>query len=122
MKVFLSPLADRKLELLLDYLETNWSLQIREDFLVKMDKYFRQISKQPRSCPESGELPNLFKCVVTKQSSFFYRIFTNEIEIITIIDNRQDPIQIVEEIKKWSWKRIVWKNPLNFRFFNFKQS
>jgi len=100
MKVFLSPIAERKLELLLNYLETHWSRKIRDEFLSKLLKSFKQISKHPDSCPESKEFVNLFKCVVTKQTSFYYRIISTEIEIITITDNRQDPDKITEEIKQ----------------------
>lgn len=101
MKVFLSPLAEHKIALLLDYLESNWSAKSRTDFLTKLSKSFNQISNQPRSYPESTEFPNLYKCVVTKQTSYFYRITAEEIEVITLIDNRQDPDEIAEELKHW---------------------
>ncbi|TVR39825.1 MAG: type II toxin-antitoxin system RelE/ParE family toxin, partial [Cryomorphaceae bacterium] len=42
-----------------------------------------------------------FKCVVTKQTSFYYRIINDEIEIISISDNRQDPDRIEDELKHW---------------------
>jgi hypothetical protein len=44
-------------------------------------------------------MKGLYKCVVTKQSSFYYRIRNNEIEIITLFDNRQNQSKIFEEIK-----------------------
>lgn len=45
----------------------------------------------PKSCPESEEFKGLHKCVVTKHNSLFYRITDDEIEVITLFDNRQDP-------------------------------
>ena len=101
MRIFLSPIAERKLELLLEYLETNWSRKTRDNFLSKLLKSFKQVSNHPNSCPESLEFANLFKCIVTKQTAFYYRIKSNEIEVITITDNRQDPDKIFEEIKHW---------------------
>ena len=101
MKIFLSPLAERKLELLLDFIETKWSSKTRKEFLAKLTKSFNQISQLPKSFPESEGFPNLFKCIVTKQTSMFYRIKGKEIEIITIIDNRQNPSSIEEELKHW---------------------
>ncbi len=74
MQVFLSPIAERKLELLLAYLESNWSRKTRDNFLEKLLKSFKQISDYPKSCPESQEFANLFKCAVSKQTSFYYRI------------------------------------------------
>lgn len=100
MKVFLSPIAARKIEILLDYLELEWSKKSRESFLLKLKKRIAQISKYPKSCIESKEVPNLFKCRVSEQTSFFYRIESGEIEIITLIDNRQDPEKISEEISR----------------------
>jgi plasmid stabilization system protein ParE len=100
MKVFLSPIAERKIQLLLDYLEQEWSRRSREDFLSILQKRLKQISKQPQSCVKSDQFPNLYKCVVTHQTTLFYRIKLNEIEVVTVIDNRQDPEKIVRELGK----------------------
>ena len=64
-----------------------------DNFLTKLDLKIKQISKHPYSCPESKEFGNLFKCVVTKQTTFFYRVNEEreEIEIITVFDTRRDP-------------------------------
>jgi plasmid stabilization system protein ParE len=102
MEVFLSPLAERQLELLLEYLELTWSRKSRTNFLEKIKKSFKNISLQPKSCPESKAFPNLFKCVVSRQTSFYYRILADEIEIISLQDNRQDPDKIEEELKRWT--------------------
>jgi plasmid stabilization system protein ParE len=101
LKVFLSPLAERKLELLLEEIEFNWSKNSRDKFLVKITKSFNQVAKYPKSCKESNDFPNLFKCIVTNQTSFFYRIKLDEIEIITLVDNRQDTDKTKEELKHW---------------------
>lgn len=98
MRIYLSPIAARKLELLLVYLETNWSKKARDKFLEKLLKAFQRVAEYPKSCPESQEFANLFRCTVTRQTSFYYRIKANEIEIITITDNRQDPDSIREEV------------------------
>lgn len=88
MKIFLSPTAEKKLILLSDFLIEKWGMNARNKFF----------SKQPKSCIQSEKFPNLFKCVVTKQTSFFYRILENEIEIITVFDTRQNPDELVKEI------------------------
>ena len=101
MKVFLSPLAEEKLTLLLDFLVAEWSQKVRNEFLKKFKKAIQQISEHPFSCPQSKQL-NVFKCVVTKQCSFYYRIQQDEIEIITVIDNRQGPKDIEKLLKRLS--------------------
>ncbi len=100
MKVFLSQLAEEKLLKLSEYLIENWSLKTRNQFLSKFSEKINQISIQPDSCPKSSEFDNLYKCVVTKQTTFYYRILEekNEIEIITVFDTRQNPDKLKEDL------------------------
>ena len=100
MKVYLSPLAEKKTQLLLKFLETEWSTKSKDEFVSKLLNKFSQISNQPKNCPESKAFSGLYKCIVTKQTSFFYRIKADEIEVITATDNRQDPEIIQQEIKE----------------------
>ncbi len=96
-KVVLSSTAKAKLSDLLEYLEHKWSGNVKDDFIKKLDRSTSRIAHYPKSCPESNEIKGLFKCVVTKQTSLFYRVKANEIEIITLFDTRQDP----EKVKKF---------------------
>ena len=100
MKVFLSELAESKLLKLSEYLLENWSVSIRDKFISKLTEKIKQISIQPYSCPTSSEFKNLYKCVVTKQMTFYYRINLDkkEIEIITIFDTRQNPDKLKKDI------------------------
>lgn len=100
MKVFLSQLAESKLLKLSDYLLENWGLRTRDKFIVTLTNKIKQIAIQPDSCPKSLEFENLYKCVVTKQTTFYYRIISNknEIEIITIFDTRQNPDTLKKNI------------------------
>ena len=101
MKVFLSELAELKLLTLSKYLLENWNLQTRDKFIKKLTSKVKQISDHPNSCPMSTEFKGLFKCVVSKQTTFYYRILSakNEIEIITIFDTRQNPEKLSKDIK-----------------------
>ena len=90
-KVVLSSTAKKKLSDLLEYLEHSWSARVKNDFIKKLDKSITKISVYPQSCPESTEVRGLYKCVVTKQTSLFYRITAEEIEVVTLFDTRQDP-------------------------------
>ena len=100
MKVFLSELAENKLLKLSEYLLENWNLKTRDKFIEKLTGRIEQLSLQPESCPKSSEFKGLYKCVVTKQTTFYYRISTelNEIEIITIFDTRQNPKKLRKDV------------------------
>ncbi len=99
MKIYLSPLAEFKLTRLLAYLEEEWSNHTKNKFLVKLKERIKQISTYPNSYPETEEIKGVFRCVVTNQTSLYYRFNGDEIEIITITDNRQDPDKILKEIR-----------------------
>ena len=78
MNVFLSQLAESKLLKLCDYFLERWDLKTRDRFISKLTKKIKQISIQPRSCPKSSEFDNLYKCIVTKQTTFYYRILAEQ--------------------------------------------
>ncbi len=98
--VFLSSIAERKLDMLLEYLYATWGISSKEKYIRKLRQVTNLISTNPRSCQESEEMKGIFKCIVTKQSSFFYRILNQEIEIITFFDNRQNQKTVFEELNK----------------------
>ena len=100
MKAVLSELAESKLLLLSTYLTENWSLQVKNDFFKKLAIKVHQIESQPYSCIESSEFKGLYKCVVTKHTTFYYRISEKqqEIEIITVFDTRQNPNKLYKDL------------------------
>jgi plasmid stabilization system protein ParE len=100
MKVFLSELAEKKLVNLLEFLTENWSVKVKNDFIKKLSEKIEQISNLPESCIKSSKVKGLYKCVITKQTTFYYRINLNkkEIEIITIFDTRQEPNKLYKEL------------------------
>lgn len=100
MKVYLSENTESKLLLLTDYLKVKWSEKVKEDFIKKLTKKISMISEFPQSCPESNDFKGLYKCVVSKQTTFYYRILfeKNEIEIITLFDTRQNPKNLPKDI------------------------
>lgn len=98
-EVRLSKRAMKRLDKLLVYLEKEWSIKIKNDFIVKLDKSLKQIQKLPYSFPESEKVKGLRKCVVTKQTTIFYKYTETSIYIVAIFDNRQSPKSLENEIK-----------------------
>ncbi len=97
-KVFLSKRTKRKLESLLKYLENNWSTKTKNDFVKRMDKALNQIKIHPSSFPQSQIQNEIHKCVVTKQTTIYYRFDDKAINVITMFDNRQDPGKLGKEL------------------------
>jgi len=98
MKVFLSKQAEFKLNITLTYILEKWSVKERNNFLKLLDDKINQISKHPKSCLKSEKFKGIHRCVLSKQTVFFYQINNNsEIEIITFFDTRQNPESIINE-------------------------
>jgi plasmid stabilization system protein ParE len=91
MKVTISERAERNLDDLMEYLEKKWSVKVKENFRQKLLSTVHLISKNPHLYPVSQIKKGVHKCVVTKHNSIYYRVAKNEIEIITIQDNRRNP-------------------------------
>lgn len=93
-EIVFSNRARLKLEHLLHYLETEWSTKVKHAFIAKLDASLFQIAKMPESCPMSHKKKGVYKCLVSKQTSLYYRINKKEIEVITFFDNRQKPSKL----------------------------
>lgn len=98
-EIRLSVKASQKLSKLLAFLETEWSDKVKKDFILKLDDCLRKIQTLPDSFPESEAVKGLRKCVITKQTTLFYKYSDSTIDIITFFDNRQNPKSLSKEIK-----------------------
>lgn len=90
MKIILSDRAAEQLAVLLDYLESDWSVRVRDNFILKMERSFDAIQTFPSGFPVSEKFTGLHKCVITPQTSAYYQISGGVIEIIAFFDNRMD--------------------------------
>lgn len=97
--VIISKLAERKLENLFEYLVINWSIKVKNEFINKIDKSIKLIKEHPESFPASEKEKGLRKCVVTKQTTLYYRFDDKQIKVVTLFDNRQNPSKLNTEIK-----------------------
>jgi plasmid stabilization system protein ParE len=99
--IILSQLAGAKLDKLLDYLEEEWSLRVADNFEKAFEEKLIHVSNYPESCIKSKQFYNLHLCIITKQTSFLYRITNETIEVITVFDNRSSFKTINKEIRKY---------------------
>lgn len=97
--IYLSPVAEYKLIKVLEYIEMEFGEKSKIKFLKKFSERTKAIEMNPYSFIET-DLDGIFKCVVTKQTSFFYRILSTSIEILTVSDNRQNPDKVFKELLK----------------------
>ena len=88
--VIISKTAEFRLEKLFEYLISTWTLKSKDKFIKKLDKSMGVIKNHPESFPESRKEKGLRKCVITKQTTLFYRFDSEKIYVITIFDTRQN--------------------------------
>lgn len=90
-KIIISKRASNKLNKLIEYLESEWSIKVKKDFIKKLDKSLKQIQKYPDNCKKTDSVKGLHMLIVTKQTSAYYRFDSKSVTIITIFDNRMNP-------------------------------
>lgn len=87
-----------KLEKLLEYLDINWSEKVKKEFVKKLDHSLSILQQNPDSFQKSDIISGLHKCVITKQTTIYYRYDNKNIYIVTLFDNRQNPKKLKKEI------------------------
>ena len=98
-KIVISDATRSKIEDLLEYLEIKWSDRIRKKFANKLYQAVKIIQNSPEAFPQSESNKKVHKCVITKQSTLFYKFNSKRVEIIAFFDTRQDPNKINKDIK-----------------------
>ena len=97
-KVVISKTAEKKLVKLFDYLSEKWSEKIKNDFVKKLDHNIEIIRVQPEIFPESKKGKKLRPCVITKQTTLYYRFNSKRVDVVTIFDTRQNPNKLESEL------------------------
>ena len=96
--IIFSKNAEKSLFELFEYLETKWSKTIKNKFISNLDKVIYLIQSDPEIFPKS-ELNNRYrKCILSKQTTIYYKFNTKRVDIITFFDTRQDPNKIKKDI------------------------
>ena len=99
-KVVLSKQASGKLEKIFDYLEKEWSENVKQNFIKKFDDTVQFISSFPEATEKSNFKKGLHRCVVTSQTTIYYQFNDFEIQIVTIFDTRMNPNRLKQELTK----------------------
>lgn len=92
--IIFSKNAEQSLANILEYLEFKWSTKVKEKFIKKLDQSVYLIQTNPDTFPKSQINKNQYRCVVTKQTTLYYRYNSKEIWILSLFDTRQDPTKI----------------------------
>lgn len=97
-RVYFSEFATEKLDRLIPYLEKEWGIPTKNNFLEKLNSSLDKLESFLKSSIKSSYFKGVYKFVVTTRISYFYIIKGRDVEIITLTDNRQNPKMIHEEL------------------------
>jgi len=97
-KVVFSKSASYRIDELLHYLESEWSVKVKQNFIQKLDNAVLQICKYPLSAEKSNLKSGLHRLVITKQTTLYYTHNEERVFIVAIFDTRQNPNKL--KIKK----------------------
>ena len=75
---------------LLEYISSEYGRKKAEEIYDKIEKILIEISKMPEMCRVSQKQKDLRQCVLSKQTSIYYRIRDNCIEVVSFRPNRKD--------------------------------
>lgn len=79
------------LKVIVDYLENRWTKREIRKFAQLLDKQLKLIEDNPFLFAESGKSNGVRKSVLSKQTTIYYQIIDQEVRIIALFDNRQNP-------------------------------
>ena len=97
-KILWSDEALKNLKLIIEYLENNWTQKELTQFAKLLDKRLALIEHNPYSFPLIDNYSNLRRSVLSKQTSIYYQIIGQNVRLITLFDNRQNPEQLTNKL------------------------
>jgi plasmid stabilization system protein ParE len=89
-KIIWSKRASRDLAGLSSYLESRWTDRELRNFFRNLEKHLKIIQENPNLFQKS-RLKGVRRCVLSRQTSLYYRVKGKTVAIVTLFDNRQHP-------------------------------
>jgi plasmid stabilization system protein ParE len=93
-EIIFSKNAEKNVIDLLEYLELKWSIKVRDKFISKLDKSIYLIQNEPEIFPKSQINKEHYRCVLSKQTTIYYKYNSKQIRILSLFDTRQNPTKI----------------------------
>jgi plasmid stabilization system protein ParE len=94
-KVTISSRAEANLDVIIAYLESEWPLKVKVNFINALKEKIRFISQNPLMYQASKKRKLIRRCIINQHNVMYYKIKKNEVEIITIQDTRSNPKSVL---------------------------
>ncbi|HEY4324611.1 MAG TPA: type II toxin-antitoxin system RelE/ParE family toxin [Mucilaginibacter sp.] len=83
--------ASDEYERLMDYLLSEWGEQISLRVRKEIDQTITRIQNSPEHFPIFRKIKKIRRCVASPQTSVYFKLAENVVEIISVFDSRQNP-------------------------------
>ena len=90
-RVIILKRAKQKVKNVYIYLLENWNEKVADEFYNKFESTIKKISLQPGIGRPSSKKPGIRCKLITKHNCVYYRIKSNSIIIINMLDTRKNP-------------------------------
>jgi plasmid stabilization system protein ParE len=80
---------------LLEYIARRFGPEKAKEIFDNIEHTLSLISKAPEMYPKSRRREGLRKCVFSKQTSIYYRVRENCIEVVSFRPNKNDPEKLI---------------------------
>lgn len=92
LPITVSPSARKSLHHIIEVIQEKWGERTSDKFKAHTIKTLKNLSSQPYIFNASALSTEIRKGTISRQTSFFYQIHQNHIEILFFVDNRQEPL------------------------------
>ena len=75
----------------LDYLDDEWTSQVKVDFLIRVEKAIRLVSANPNLYPVYRKRDQIRKCVIHPRIALYFKLKKEKIYLITFWNSYRDP-------------------------------
>jgi plasmid stabilization system protein ParE len=89
--IIFSEKAKSNIEKIADYLDEEWSENVKLKFLKDVSNAVKQLAVMPFMFPSSDKMDGLRRCVINRHTVLYYRVNREILEVINVKGTRQSP-------------------------------
>jgi len=91
LTIYWSKLADKKFDIIIDYLKQEWGEAVTKAFVRKVYDFLDILLEFPEIGSVENAERNIRAFVIVKQLTIYYKINEDRIILLNFFDNRQNP-------------------------------
>jgi plasmid stabilization system protein ParE len=89
--IFWTDHALNELDQTIKYLEESWTNQDVVNFVAKLEDTLALLSKSPELFPKSDIKKGIFRVIIAKHNTLYFRLRGENLEIVSFFSHRQSP-------------------------------